>query len=82
MEAVGCEVEGLGHDVSEVDVRTEESVMHVSFEGGKAEREEIERAAREAGYEISGEAVRRPNYTPRSGCHRARPRRTLGRAAR
>lgn len=56
LEAVGCEVEGLGHDVSEVDVRTEESVMHVSFEGGKAEREEIERAAREAGYEMSGEA--------------------------
>ena len=58
LEAVGCEVEGLGHDVSEFDVGTEESVMHVSFGGGKAEREEIERAAREAGYEMSGEASR------------------------
>jgi len=56
LEAVRCEVEGLGHDVSEVDVRTEDSVMHVSFEGGKAEWEEIERAVREAGYEIPGEA--------------------------
>ena len=56
LEAEGCEVEGLGHDVSEVDVRTEESVMHVPCEGGKAEREEIERAAREAGCEMPGEA--------------------------
>ncbi len=29
LEAVGCEVMGIGHDVSEVDIRTEGSVMHV-----------------------------------------------------
>jgi copper chaperone CopZ len=38
--------------VSEVDVRVEGSVVHVSFEGGKAEQEEIEDAIRQAGYEI------------------------------
>ena len=51
LEELGRAVEGL-HHVSEVDVRTEGSVMHVSFEGGKAEQEEIERAIRGAGYEI------------------------------
>ena len=76
LEAVGCEVEGLGRDVSEVDVRTEESVMRVSFEGGKAEREEIGRAAREAGYEIPGEASggRIPHQDPgATGPVRAEP---------
>ena len=38
--------------VSEVDVRTEGSVVHISFEGGKGEQEEIEGAIRQAGYEI------------------------------
>ena len=76
LEVVGCEVEALGHDVSEVDVRTEESVMHVSFEGGRAKREEIERAAREAGYEIPGEACggRIPHQDPdATGPVRAEP---------
>jgi copper chaperone CopZ len=51
LEAVGQQVEGLEH-VSWVDVRTEGSVVHVSFEGGGTEQEEIERVIREAGYEI------------------------------
>jgi hypothetical protein len=33
-------------------------VVAVSFEGGRAEREEIERAVEEAGYEISRLSVR------------------------
>ena len=46
--------DGLGRldSVSEVDVRTEGGVVHVSFEGGKAEQEGIEDTFREAGYEI------------------------------
>lgn len=51
LEDVGDQVGGLGY-VTEVDVRTEGGVMHVSFEGGKAEQEEIEGTIREAGYEI------------------------------
>ena len=51
LETLGEEVRGLDH-VSEVDVRVEGSVVHVSFEGGKAEQEEIEDAIRQAGYEI------------------------------
>ena len=51
LEAVGRDVEGL-HHVSEVDVKADESVMHVSFDGGRPEQEEIERVIREAGYEI------------------------------
>ncbi|MDP9411267.1 MAG: heavy-metal-associated domain-containing protein [Actinomycetota bacterium] len=51
LESLGEEVRGLDH-VSEVDVRVEGSVVHVSFQGGKAEQEEIEGAIREAGYEI------------------------------
>ena len=51
MESLGEEVGRLDH-VSEVDVRTEGSIVHVSFEGGKAEQEEIEDAIRKAGYEI------------------------------
>ncbi len=51
LASVGEEVGRLGH-VSEVDVRTEGSIVHVSFEGGKAEQEEIEGAIRQAGYEI------------------------------
>ena len=43
---------GRLENVSEVDVRTEGGVLHVSFEGGKAEQEDIEGAIREAGYEI------------------------------
>lgn len=51
LQDVGRRVEELGH-VSWVDVRTEGSVVHVSFEGGKAEQEEIERTIQEVGYEI------------------------------
>ncbi len=49
--SLGEEV-GRLESVSEVDVRTEGSVVHVSFEGGKAEQEEIEGAIRQSGYEI------------------------------
>ena len=48
LESLGEEVRGLDH-VSEVDVRTEGSVVHVSFEGGKPEQEQIEGAIREEG---------------------------------
>ena len=51
LETLGEEVRGLDH-ISEVDVRVEGSVVHVSFEGGKAEQEEIEDAIRQVGYEI------------------------------
>lgn len=51
LEAIGQEVERLDH-VSEVDVWTQGSVLSVSFEGGRAEQEEIEHTIREAGYEI------------------------------
>ena len=51
MKSLGEEVGRLDH-VSEVDVRTEGSIVHVSFEGGKDEQEEIEDAIRKAGYEI------------------------------
>ena len=51
LEDVGDQL-GRMDNVSEVDVRTEGGVLHVSFEGGKAEQEEIEGAIRETGYEI------------------------------
>ncbi len=51
LEELGEKV-GQLTNVSEVDVRTEGGVLHVSFEGGRAEQEEIEGAIREAGYEI------------------------------
>jgi copper chaperone CopZ len=51
LETLGEEVRGLDH-ISEVDVRVEGSVVHVSFEGGKAGQEEIEDAIRQVGYEI------------------------------
>ena len=38
--------------VSEVDVSTEGSVVHVSFRGGKAEQEEMESTIRKAAYDI------------------------------
>ena len=44
--------------VSGVDVRTTENVVAVSFEGGKAEQEEIKRAVEETGYEVSRLSVR------------------------
>ncbi len=51
LETLGEEVGRLDR-VSEVDVRVEGSVLHVSFEGGRAEQEEIEGAIRQSGYEI------------------------------
>jgi len=51
LEAVGGGVRRLDH-VSEVGFMTEQSALRVSFEGGKAEEEEIEHTIREAGYEI------------------------------
>jgi copper chaperone CopZ len=51
LEVVGQEVKNLNH-VSEVEASVTGSAIHVLFEGGKAEQEEIERIIREAGYEI------------------------------
>jgi hypothetical protein len=39
--------------VSGVSVDSPGNVLAVTFEGGRAEREEIERTVREAGYEVS-----------------------------
>ena len=50
LKTLGEEVKGLDH-VSEVDVRVEGSVVHISFEGGKAEQEENEDAIRQGGFE-------------------------------
>ncbi len=49
--SLGGEVRRLDH-VSEVGFMIEQSALRVSFEGGKAEEEEIEHTIREAGYEI------------------------------
>jgi copper chaperone CopZ len=44
--------------VSEVDVNPPGNVVSVSFEGGQAQQEEIERAVEEAGYELSRISIR------------------------
>lgn len=44
--------------VSEAQADPTGSVVAVSFEGGQAEQQEIERAIKEAGYEISRLSVR------------------------
>jgi copper chaperone CopZ len=44
--------------VSDVEVNSPGNVVAVSFEGGKAEQEEIERTVEEAGYEVSRISVR------------------------
>jgi copper chaperone CopZ len=44
--------------VSDVDVNPPGNVVAVSFDGGKAEQEEIKRAIEEAGYEVSRLSVR------------------------
>ena len=44
--------------VSGVEVRPTESVVAVSFEGGKAEQQEIKRTVEETGYEVSRLSVR------------------------
>jgi copper chaperone CopZ len=44
--------------VSGVEVSPTENVVAVSFEGGKAEQEEIKRTVEETGYEVSRLSVR------------------------
>ena len=44
--------------VSEVDVDPPGNVVGVSFDGGQAQQEEIERAVEEAGYEVSRISIR------------------------
>ena len=44
--------------VSDVDINSPGNVVAVSFEGGPARQEEIERAVEEAGYEVSRVSVR------------------------
>ncbi|MBA2533609.1 MAG: heavy-metal-associated domain-containing protein [Rubrobacter sp.] len=44
--------------VSDVDVNAPGNVVAVSFEGGKAEQEEIKNTVEEAGYEVSRLSVR------------------------
>jgi copper chaperone CopZ len=44
--------------VTDVEINSPGNVVAVSFEGGKAEREEIERTVEEAGYDISRVSVR------------------------
>ena len=44
--------------VSDVEVNPVGNVVAVTFEGGKAEQEEIKRAVEEAGYEVSRLSVR------------------------
>ncbi len=51
LETLGGEIRRLDH-VSEVGFMTEQSALRVSFEGGRAEEEEIEHTIREVGYEI------------------------------
>ena len=50
-------LENLEH-ISEVKVDPSGNVVAVSFEGGQAEQEGIERAVEEAGYEVSRLSVR------------------------
>ena len=57
LEDLKEELEKLGH-VSDVDVNSPGNVVAVSFEGGRAQREEIERTVEEAGYGVSRISVR------------------------
>ena len=57
LEELGEALRGLDH-VSHVDVNPPGNVVAVSYEGGKAEQESIERAVKEAGYEVSRLSVR------------------------
>jgi copper chaperone CopZ len=50
-------LEKLDH-VSDIDINSPGNVVAVSFEGGRAEQEAIERAVEEAGYEVSRISVR------------------------
>jgi len=62
LEDVGDGLGRLDH-VSGVEVDPTANVVAVSFEGGRAEQEEIGRAIEEAGYEISRLSVR-TDYPP------------------
>ncbi len=63
-EKEGMSLDDLGealrnlYYVTDVDVNTPGNVVAVSYEGGKAEQEGIERAVEEAGFEISRLSVR------------------------
>jgi hypothetical protein len=57
LEDLGEALRGLDH-VFEVHVDASGNVVAVSYEGGKAEREAIERAVEEAGYGVSRLSVR------------------------
>lgn len=57
LEDLGEVLRKLDH-VSEVDVSPTGNVVAVSYEGGKAEREEIKRAVEETGYKVSRFSVR------------------------
>ncbi len=57
LEDLGETLRGLEH-VTDVDVNAPGNVVAVSYEGGRAERDAIERAVEEAGYEVSRLSVR------------------------
>ena len=57
LEDLGEVLRGLDH-VSEVHVDASANVVAVSYEGGEAGREAIERAVEEAGYGVSRLSVR------------------------
>jgi copper chaperone CopZ len=50
-------IKKLDH-VTDVEINPPGNVVAVSFEGGQAEQEEIERAVEDAGYEVSRVSVR------------------------
>jgi copper chaperone CopZ len=57
LEDLGKALKGLDH-VSDVHVDASSNVVAVSYEGGTAGREAIERAVEEAGYGVSRLSVR------------------------
>lgn len=57
LEDLEAALRKLDH-VSDVDVNPPGNVVAVSFEGGKAEQEEIKHAVEEAGYAVSRLSVR------------------------
>lgn len=57
LEDLGEALRGLDH-VSDVHVDASGDVVAVSYEGGKAGREAIERAVEEAGYGVSRLSIR------------------------
>lgn len=57
LEELADSIRELGH-VSEVRADRSGSVLAISFEGGPTEQEQIERAVRDAGYELQRLSVR------------------------